>query len=430
MTRQEAPDSRAGDGPVVAPAPASRRGRPSLEGTAGIAFVMELGVALHRFGTPADRLEAAMTGMARHLGLEAQIFSTPTSIMAGFGPLASQRTAVVRIEPGEVNLERLAALDRVAGEVARGKLDVVDGVDRVREIVAAPPRYGPALMVPAGALLSASAARFLGGGWQEVAAGGAIGLVTGALSLAFRRSISGSRLFELCAATAAAAMAHAALVAGMTMSLQVAVLAGLIALVPGLTLTVAMTELATRNLASGTSRMVAAAVVFLQITFGVALADIVMTKVFGAPPVAFGTHLPVWTEPIALLTFVPGAVVMLGAHPRDALPIAVASAAGYYAARIGSGLLGPELGAAIGAFALAAGSNVYARLADRPAMIPLVPGLLLLVPGSMGLRSLSAMLERDVVTGIDTAFAMILVGVSLVAGLLMATASVPPRREL
>ena len=73
---------------------------------------------------------------------------------------------------------------------------------------------------------------------------------------------------------------------------------------------------------------------------------------------------------------------------------------------------------------------VYARLADRPAMIPLVPGLLLLVPGSMGLRSLSSMLERDVVTGIDTAFAMLLVGVSLVAGLLMATASVPPRREL
>jgi hypothetical protein len=99
--------------------------------------------------------------------------------------------------------------------------------------------------------------------------------------------------------------------------------------------------------------MVAAAVVFLQIAFGVALADIVMSRVFGAPPVAFGSRMPVWTEPMAHRTVVPGAMVLLGAHPRDALPITIASAAGYYAARIGSGLLGPELGAAIGAFALA-----------------------------------------------------------------------------
>ena len=69
-------------------------------------------------------------------------------------------------------------------------------------------------------------------------------------------------------------------------------------------------------------------------------------------------------------------------------------------------------------------------MTDRIAMVPLVPGLLLLVPGSMGLRSMTSMLERDVVSGIDTAFAMILVSVSLVAGLLMANASVPPRRDL
>jgi uncharacterized membrane protein YjjB (DUF3815 family) len=63
-------------------------------------------------------------------------------------------------------------------------------------------------------------------------------------------------------------------------------------------------------------------------------------------------------------------------------------------------------------------------------MVPLVPGLVMLVPGSMGLTSLSSLLERDVVSGIDTAFAMVLIAISLVAGLLLANAAVAPRREL
>ena len=56
-----------------------------------------------------------------------------------------------------------------------------------------------------------------------------------------------------------------------------------------------------------------------------------------------------------------------------------------------------------------------------------LPGILLLVPGSIGFWSLAALLESDVVSGVETAFRMVLVAVSLVAGLLLADAIVPPR---
>src|SRR6187401_3571378 len=92
----------------------------------GIAFVMELGAALHRFGTPAHRLEATMGAVARQLSLEAHILSTPTSVMAGFGPLTDQRSVLVRVDPGEIDLEKLAALDRVSGAVGRGEVPVAE----------------------------------------------------------------------------------------------------------------------------------------------------------------------------------------------------------------------------------------------------------------------------------------------------------------
>ena len=402
-------------------------------GATGVAFVMELGSALHRFGTPAHRLEGAMGAVAGQLSLEAQVLSTPTSVMAGFGPLEQQRTILVRVDPGEVNLEKLSDLDRVADEVGRGQLDVTEGVQRVRGISARPGRYPAPLRVLAFGLLSASVAVFFNGGWYEVATAGPIGLVIGLLSLGFRRNPAGGRVFELVAAFAAAAMAHGAVALGFPVSLRIAILAGLIVLLPGLTLTVAMTELATRNLVSGTARLTAAAMTFLEITFGVALAEILMLRLFdstGPVAAAAAAPLPTWTEPIALAVFVPAIMVEFAAHPRHLAVIAMACAASFYSARLGTDLLTPELGAAIGGFVLGAGSNAYARLTNRTAMVALVPGLLLLVPGSMGLRSLSSMLERDVVSGIDTAFAMMLVAVSLVAGLLMANASVSPRRNL
>ena len=404
---------------------------PPPDAATGIAFVMELGAALHRFGTPAHRLEAAMGAVARQLELEAHILSTPTSVMAGFGSLAEQKTVLVRVDPGEIDLEKLAALDRVAGAVGRGQVPVADGVAEVRSIAARGPRYPVPLIILALGLLSASTAVFLAGGWRDIAVAGLIGLVVGLVTAAVRGSISGSRVFSFVAAFAAAAIAHAALAAGVPISLRVTILSGVIALLPGYTLTVAMTEVATRNLVSGTARLTAAAGALLELTFGIALAEIVMTRVFGAPgAVTASAPLPEWAELAALAVFVPAAGIELGAHPLQFPAIAVASAGAYYAARLGTDLLTPELGAAVGGFAVAAGSNVYSRLTDRIAMVPLVPGLLLLVPGSMGLRSLTSMLERDVMSGIDTAFAMVLVAVSLVAGLLMANVSIPPRRDL
>ena len=74
-------------------------------------------------------------------------------------------------------------------------------------------------------------------------------------------------------------------------------------------------------------------------------------------------------------------------------------------------------------------SAAFERWRHRPAPVVLVPGILLLVPGSIGYRSLSSLLERDTIAGIDTAFTMVLTAVSLVAGLLLAGVLVPPPRH-
>ena len=81
-----------------------------------------------------------------------------------------------------------------------------------------------------------------------------------------------------------------------------------------------------------------------------------------------------------------------------------------------------------GRFAAAAASNLQARLFDRPASITLVPSLLLIVPGSVGFRSIASLLDRATLDGVETAFRMTLMLAALVTGLFSAQIAVPARR--
>ncbi len=395
-----------------------------------IDFILELGTALHRYGTPAHRLESALASMAERLGVQAQVFSTPTSIMIGFGEPSAQRTALVRMDPGAQNLEKLRLVDQLSEQVTRGEIAPDSALRELQRIRNAKDRIGPIVGTLAFPLTTAAATTFLGGSWPDMAVAALSGFLIGLLVRYVPRTTAGGHLFELLAAGIAGTLAHLASTMNLGVSYETAMLAGLIVLVPGLTLTIALTEIATRNLVSGTARFTAAMVVFLKIIFGVALSQEVLTRIVGAPQSGAGGGVPTWVSLIALGVACLSVAIMFRAHPK-AFPIIVfTSVCGFFAARYGTMHLAPELGACLGGFVAAALSNGYARLWNRSALVPLVPALILLVPGSMGFRSLSSLWEQDVVGGIDTAFKMVLVAISLVAGILVANAIILPRRSL
>jgi uncharacterized membrane protein YjjB (DUF3815 family) len=81
---------------------------------------------------------------------------------------------------------------------------------------------------------------------------------------------------------------------------------------------------------------------------------------------------------------------------------------------------------------VSAGSNLAARYFRRSAMVTQVPGLLILVPGSIGFRSVTSLLGQQTEVGIATAFRVGIVGISLAAGLLagnVVTRAVNARRR-
>jgi uncharacterized membrane protein YjjB (DUF3815 family) len=63
------------------------------------------------------------------------------------------------------------------------------------------------------------------------------------------------------------------------------------------------------------------------------------------------------------------------------------------------------------------------------ALIP-VPGIILLVPGSLGFRSFNLVFEHDVMLGLDTAIAVMSALIALVAGILFGNLLMPTRRNI
>jgi uncharacterized membrane protein YjjB (DUF3815 family) len=122
--------------------------------------------------------------------------------------------------------------------------------------------------------------------------------------------------------------------------------------------------------------------------------------------------------------------ILLRAHRDDALWIVLAGIIATFGSWLGDQILGRQLGVFFGALLVGLFSTAYARWMDRPAVITQVPGILLLVPGSVGFRGLAAMLDERIVSGIDTTFKMILTAVALVAGTLISSVIAPVRREI
>ncbi len=395
-------------------------------------FVLEIGRAMHALGSPSYRVEDTMDACCRALGLHGSFFSTPTAIMASLGEQGQEaHTSLLRVEPGEHDLARLAELYAGRDEVVHGELTPGEGLACVRAVLL-PRRPHAALDVASTGLAGAGAAVLCGGGEREGAIGGAAGLLVGLLGAVSRlRPGLGDVQAPLACALVAFAVNLAA-AAGLRVDPTVTTVAAIVVLLPGLTFTSALAELAMRHLASGSARLMGALAVLLTMAVGVGIgercAHLLLAPPMGPRPVP--ERLALAWHVLAIAASGVAYVLLLRAAKNQILWIVFAVELGYGGARLGQLALGPELGAFVGALAVAAAANGFARWQRRPAAVVRTPGLLLLVPGSLGFRGLTAAVDHAAVPGGDDTvqflLRMLIVGGSIVAGQVMAGVLLPP----
>ncbi len=403
---------------------------------ARVAFVVELAENLHSYGTTAQRLEGAMIAVSQTLGLDCEPWVNPTGMVLTFSDLSrppgeSDTTRVLRIPPGDVDLHRLCEADRIAEDVMAGRMGLAEGFDALRALDRPQRWRGAAWQIVAFGLVSASMAGLLRLPWLDIATAGLIGLLVGLLDWTARQR---PRLRE--AADAISAMMATAVAVAVAsfigpLNLNTVVIASLIVLMPGMSLTNAINELTSQHLVSGTARIAGAFSTLLKLTLGAMIALTVAQMLGIEPQVRALRPQPDWVEWGALVVSAFAFAVLLRASRRDYPVVMLAAIAGYLISRLVGGSWGSPVGIFLAALAMTAAGNGYARWMKRPGAVVRVPGIILMVPGSTSVRSLLTLVQQqDFAAGQEAALAVLNILLALIAGLMFGNLLLPTRRNL
>ena len=393
------------------------------------ALVMALGRAYHQAGAPTDQLEDIMHRAAGALALELQVTALPTSITAALGPPEAQRVVLLRLEPGFVDLQRLALLNGVYDRILASAVAPPGALHEIDVISAAKPELAPYVAIPAFCALSVGVSIVLGGRLQEGIVSALVGVAVGCVWVVARRSVTVDRLFEVLAAFLATIVVTLYATHVAPIAVYVPLVAGVVQVLPGFQLTTALHELAYRNLVAGTSRLGAVLMTLLSLGCGFALGIAVVGP--SALHVSKITYAPVawYALAFAVVAIASGIAVLEDARPVD-FPWVIGSCA---VAEIAFRLFeaSPAFQVATFGAAVAVGvlANVCARFARVPQEVLLIPGVIIIVPGALSYESILFILQSDAADAATIATNAVIAAVEIVSGLLLAQLFIAPRRS-
>lgn len=390
----------------------------SLADIAG--FLRDLGRALHVSGAPAHDLERNLTEIGARLGVRVEGFAVLTFLaLTVSSGNASRRVEMLRLPPYDFNMARLIELQTLCREIdTPANIDAY--IARLAAIMARPAPWSGWAFAAMGFLLSGSVALLLRGGWVEMFCGGLIGMLFVGAALGFSRAPRLAPAVPVILCAVAAMLAHGLALLMPQQLPFVSAVAGIVFLLPGFMLTVAMSELATQNYLAGTGRLTGAFVLLFLMGAGLAIGT--QAAQAWLPPVVLAKPLavPGWAIWLAIAALGVSLLAVLQAPWRTVHVSVGACLLAWAVFSVLDDRVGNVVAAFVAALSVASAGQIYQQLSKRPAALVQIPGLITLVPGSMGFRGIHALMQQDNIVGIHLMTEMLLTGAVLAVGLLLA----------
>lgn len=404
----------------------------SPTGSDVVEFILHIGEALHKYGAAAHHVEAALRGLSLRFCDEGEFFVSPTAIICSIKIENQWISRLKRVQPGGIHLGKLSQVDEIGDQVIQGQMGMPEGIQRLRKIAIDKDSKGSqGILALSFVLASMGFCGVFRGSWYEMLFTGLLALLSWLVLALIRRWETFEQINEFLIAFMASFLSFAIASMFPYISPEKVTLSSLIVMIPGLSLTIGLSEIATKNWLAGTARLVGAFAELMKMTFGVLLGTLLAKSLFAVSELSIHhASQPVVHDLVLLIPSGFAFGVLFRNLERDYLWVVLGSVLSYFTARWGGQIYYPELGAFWGGLALAAYSNSFARIFQRPALTVLLPGLLPMVPGSVGFKTVSALFNHNFDETMASAFNLVIIAVALVAGLTMGNVLVKPRRSV
>lgn len=397
-------------------------------------FIVKLGKMLHKYGTPAYRLETHLKELTQHLQLKGSFIISPTAMtFVIWSPGHEQEyTHAERVDPGGIDLGSLSRSDDLVEQLLRGEISLQQADAMLDIIHDRPSSYGHLATAFAMLLSGGAFAMLMATSWNDVLWSGLLSLIVYLFMIWAERSGRIAHMLEpLVAMVAAIAACAISRYIDPGINIRLVVLSAIIVFIPGLALTMGLAELAARHLVSGNARVMDALMLLFKLYFGAFIGIEIGFYLFGQVDFIKPAAIPPVMAWLAIGILCCSLMVLFKSRGKYTLWSLASGFIAYGVSIIGANVFDYTLGAFLGAFAVGIYSNLFTRLANAPAAIVATHGLIVLVPGSktyIGLNSLISGQEFVVSTGIGQQ--TFLIFMALVAGIIFANVALPPRKSL
>lgn len=395
-------------------------------------FIIKLGTSLHAYGAPAHRLENLLEEVTAALDIEGTFLVTPTTMHFLFREKNAddEYSHIERVQPNLLDLNRLAHTHKLVDAVLAKRLNITQAYTQLEQIKTIPDPYPRWLVLLAWAVLSASFALVCGAKLNELMMAGLAGCFAYELAVLAERSKRLEEMLEPLSALLIAFLSSGIAALGLNFNLPLVILAGVIAYIPGLVMTIGLRELAARHILSGTARIMDAGMMVFKLYFGAVFGLALAALWWTTPQVPLQPALDNWLNYLAVLGLSISLLIIFKISWQDA-PWGLASGLIAYASTsLGAKFFEPSLAGLIGALVVGIYANAYSVLKNRPTSIVLLPGIVLLVPGSKMYIGLNNFVTGEsIIANTVNGAQVFLAFMAIVAGLMFANMVLPPKRR-
>jgi uncharacterized membrane protein YjjP (DUF1212 family) len=394
---------------------------PTTDTSALLEFMFRLGQAYLACGEQTAKVELLLRRTASAYGIRhSRVVAYPTALLITLHDGEKEHVSIAEGPTQTLRLDQIADVYELGDEAQRGVVTPAAGQQQLAAILGKPARYGPAGVAGGHTILTIGLAIVLLPTLPNLAAAAVLGAIVGVLKVLNRDRPILAVPLPVVAAALVSALVFLGAKWGLPVDPRHVLVPPLVAFLPGGMLTLGMVELAYGDMVSGSSRLTTGLVQLVLLAFGLAAG----AALIGVGPDSLMTAstpfvTPAWAPWAGVVVFGVGVYLHFSAPRRSLGWILLVLLLAFAAQRLTAGLFGKEISGFFGTLvATPLGYLIQLRFKGPPAMVTFLPSFWLLVPGSLGLLSVTHMLS-DRAAGIDGLTTAVFAIASIALGTLM-----------
>ncbi len=393
-------------------------------------FIVQLGKALHTYGVPSYKSQIYLSEIAKKKGIKGSFMDTPTWINYTFFEEDDHTYNHVEcVPPGELNLGALSRIVEITNNVISNKLSVIKAKVEIEKIKTARLGYGKFVELIAFIASAGAFSIILDASWASAALAAFNGAIIYGITLLAQKSRYIKTILESLVSLFATILTIIVAQYVTQINISMTILASIIVFIPGLSITTALEEITSRSLVSGTAKLFDALVSLFKQFFGVVLGLMLMSQFIDIVPNDVVRDIPAWFDYIAVALLAMGLLPVFKVRSKDLIFGAIAGFASYYTTLLMdfSGLM---ISIFVGTIVAVIVSKIFSRITKSPEIVFLVPGIIMLVPGSKAFIGLSSILITAAPGGVNTGEQILYIFMGIIGGLIFSGSFIENRKFL